>query len=131
MKFRNNAHRTAFMEAIKDMHRSDNATLAAVYSLTADGRLWNQVKRCVRRNEILFDQMKPIGNTTNSYALLCIAKDLCLGTTYITLGELADPELIPPKLFGVICNAIAIRRYGLAAIHAQPGRKTGRKEKSE
>ncbi len=131
MKFRNNAHRAAFMEAIKDMHRSDNAPLAAVYSLTADGRLWNQVKRCVRRNEILFDQMKPIGSTTNSYALLCIAEDLCLGTTHITLGELADPEQIPPKLFGVICNAIAIRRYGLEAIHAQPGHKTGRKEKSE
>ena len=131
MKFRNNAHRTAFMDAIKDMRRSDNATLAAVYSLTADSRLWNQVKRCVRRNEILFDQMKPIGSTTNSYALFCVAKDLCLGTAHITLGELADPELIPPKLFGVICNAIAIRRYGLTAIHAQPGRKTGRKEESE
>lgn len=131
MKFRNNTHRTAFMEAIKDMHRSDNATLAAVYSLTADGRQWNQVKRCVRRNEILFDQMRPIGGTINSYALLCVARDLYLGTTHIALGDLADPELIQPKLFGVICNAIAIRRYGLEAIHAQPGHKTGRKEKSE
>ena len=111
MKFRNNAHRTAFMEAIKDMRHSDNATLAAVYYLTADSRLWNQVKRCVQRNEILFDQMRPIGGTTNSYALICIAKDLCLGTTHIALGDLADPELIPPKLFGVICNVIAIRRY--------------------
>ena len=110
MKFRNNAHRTAFMEAIKGMRRSDYAELAAVYSLTADGRLWSQVKHCVRRNEIRFDQMKPTGNTRSSYALLCIAKDLCLGTTHIALGDLADPELIPPKLFGVICNAIAIRR---------------------
>ena len=39
MKFRNNAHRTAFAEAIRDMRRSDNATLAAVYFLTADSRL--------------------------------------------------------------------------------------------
>ncbi len=131
MKFRSNAHCTAFTEAIKDLRRSDYAELAAVYSLTADGRLWNQVKHCVRRNEILFDQMRPIGGTTNSYALLCVARDLYLGTTHITLGELADPELIPPKLFGVICIAVAIRRYGLEAIHVQPGRKTGRKEKSE
>lgn len=128
MKFRNNAHRTAFMEAVKDMRRSDNATLAAVYSLTADSGLWSQVKHCVRHHGILFDQIKPVGNTANSYVLLCIAKDLCLGTTHIALGDLADPELIPPKLYGVICNAIAIRRYGLQAIHAQPEYKTGRKE---
>ena len=75
--------------------------------------------------------MKPTGNTANSYTLLCIAKDICLGTTHIALGDLADPELIPPKLYGVICNAIAIRRYGLQAIHAQPGDKTGRKEESK
>lgn len=128
MKFRNNAHRTAFAEAIKGMRRSDYAELAAVYSLTADGRLWSQVKHCVRRNEILFDQMKPTGNTRSSYALFCVAKDLYLGTTHIALGDLADPELIPPKLFGVICNAIAIRRYGLQAIHAQPEYKTGEEE---
>ncbi len=131
MKFRNNAHRAAFMEAIKDMRRSDNATLAAVYSLTADSRLWNQTKHCVRPHGILFDQMKSTGYTANSYALLCIAKDLCLGTTHIALGDLADPELIPPKLYGVICNAIAIGRYGLQTVHAQPEHKTGRKEESE
>lgn len=131
MKFRNNAHRTAFAEAIKCLRRSDYAELAAVYSLTADGRLWSQVKHCVRHHGILFDQMKPTGNTRSSYALFCVAKDLYLGTTHIALGDLADPELIPPKLFGVICNAIAIRRYGLQAIHAQPENKTGRKEESE
>ena len=58
-----------------------------------------------------------ISNTTEAgYALFCCAKDLAIGTKHLTISDLADSDLIPPKLFGVICNAMAIRRYGLGAI---------------
>ena len=128
--FRNNAHRTVFLEVSRNMNRSNNAVLAALYLLTADSRLWNQVKDCVQHNQILFDQMRPKDHSTNSYALLCVAKDLCLGTNHMTLCDLADTELIPPKIFVIICNSMAIYRLGLDAIQEAPERKakSGRKE---
>lgn len=128
--FRNNAHRTVFLEVSRNMNRSNYAVLAALYLLTADSRLWNQVKDCVQHNQILFDQMRPKNHSTNSYALLCVAKDLCLGTNHMTLCDLADTELIPPKIFIMICNSMAIYRLGLDAIQEAPERKakSGRKE---
>ena len=130
--FRNNAHRTVFLEASRNMNRSNYALLAALYLLTADSRLWNQVKDCVHHNTILFDQMKPKNHSTNSYAMFSVAKDLYLGTNHMSLCDLVDTELIPPKVFAIICNAVAIRRCGLDAIQEAPERKakSGRKEKN-
>ena len=128
--FRNNAHRAVFLEVSRNISRSNHAALAALYLLSADSRLWNQVKNCVPHNQILFDQMRPKNNITNSYALFCVAKDLSLGTNHMTLCDLADTELIPPKIFVIICNSMEIYRLGLDAIQEAPERKTksGRKE---
>ena len=128
--FRKNAHRTVFLDVSRNMNRSNYALLAALYLLTADSRLWNQVKDCVQHNQILFDQMKPKNHSTNSYAMFSVAKDLYLGTNHMSLCDLVDTELIPPKVFAIICNALAIRRCGLDAIQEAPERKakSGRKE---
>ena len=100
--FRNTAHRSVFLEVSRNISRSNHAALAALYLLSADSRLWNQVKNCVPHNQILFDQMRPKNNITNSYALFCVAKDLSLGTNHMTLCDLADTELIPPRVFAII-----------------------------
>ena len=128
--FRNNAHRTVFLEVSRNMSRNNHAALAALYLLAADSRLWNQVKDFVQHNQILFDQMRPKNHSINSYALFSVAKDLSLGTNHMTLCDLADTELIPPKVFAIICNALAIRRCGLDAIQEAPERKakSGREE---
>lgn len=55
--------------------------------------------------------------TENAYTLFCCAKDLYLGTKHIAVKDLADMDLISPKMFGLICNAMAIRRFGLNAIN--------------
>lgn len=128
--FRDNAHRTVFLEASRNMNRSNYALLAALYLLTADSRLWNQVKDYVQHNQILFDQMKPKNHSTNSYAMFSVAKDLYLGTNHMSLCDLADTELIPPKIFAIICNSMAIYRLGLDAVLEAQERKaeSGRKE---
>ena len=113
--FRNNAHRTVFLEVSRNMNRSNYALLAALYLLTADSRLWNQVKDCVQHNQILFDQMKPKNHSTNSYTLFSVAKDLSLGTNHMALCDLADTELIPPNVFAIICNSMAIYRLTFKA----------------
>lgn len=89
MDYRNEKHRIAFAETIEKLNQKDYALMSAVYLLTAEYALWMKAKCKVEKNGILFD----------------------------TIKDLADTELISPKMFGLICNAMAIRRFGLNAIN--------------
>lgn len=116
MNFRNEKHRLAFVEAILKLDKKNFALMSALYLLTAEHKLWMQIRNYVERNEIKFERFKPKDSTENGYTLLCCAKDLYLGTKHITISDLADTELVAPKMFALICNAMAIRRFGLGAI---------------
>lgn len=116
MNFRNEKHRQVFDEAVRKLDKKNFPLMAAIYLLTADHRLWTKIKCFVERNEIKFGNFKPKDSTENGYTLLCCAKDLYLGTKHITISDLADTELVAPKMFALICNAMAIRRFGLGAI---------------
>ena len=116
MNFRNEKHRLAFVEAIRKLDKKNFALMSVLYLLTAEHKLWMQIRNFVERNEIKFDSFKPKDSTENGYTLLCCAKDLYLGTKHITISDLADTELIAPRMFALICNAMAIRRFGLGAI---------------
>ena len=116
MNFKNEKHRKVFDEAIRKLDRKNYPLMSAVYLLTAEHKLWMQIRHCVERNEIKFDNFKLKNSTENGYTLLCSAKDLYLGTKHITIGDLADKEIVSPKNFSLICNAMAIRRFGLGAI---------------
>lgn len=115
--FRNEKHRIVFTDAIRRMNKKDYALMSAMYLLTAEHRLWMTAKHSVVQNEIRFDAIKLKNSTENGYTLFCCAKDLYLGTKHITIKDLADTDLISPRIFELICNAMAIRRFGLGAIH--------------
>lgn len=116
MEFKNGKHRQVFDDAIVKLDKKNYALMAAVYLLTADHRLWNQSRRYVERNAVDLASCKPHGSSEDGYTLFCCAKDLCLGTKHISVSDLADTDIISPKLFALICNAMAIRRFGLGAI---------------
>ena len=116
MEYRNEKHHIVFTETIKHMNRKNKALMAALYLLTADFALWKCVRHAVVNSVICFEQVRLRGTNTNSYPLFCAAKDLYLGTKHLTVSDLADAELISPKTFSLICNAMAIRRFGLGAI---------------
>ena len=116
MRYKNEKHQSEFEEAIRKKDKKDYAMMAALYLLTADLRLWNLSKRHVGKISINFADIRLKNIHENGYALFCCAKDLCLGTKHLTVADLADTDLIPPKLFELICNAMAIRRFGLGAI---------------
>lgn len=116
MTFKNQKHRTVFTEAVARLDKKNYALMAAVYLLTADCRLWNTTARYVQKNEILFENIRLKGATETGYTLYCAAKDLYLGTKNLTIGDLADTTLIDPQTFGLVCNAMAIRRYGVGAV---------------
>lgn len=116
MSYRNKKHRIAFTEEIERLNREDYALMSAVYLLTAERALWMKAKPQVGQNKIRFDAIKLQKSTENAYTLFCCAKDLYLGTKHITIKDLADKKLIAPRIFDLVCNAMAIRRFGLGAI---------------
>lgn len=117
MEFKNEKHRELFGEVVRRKDKKDYALMAALYLLTADFRLWNTVKHCTEKAIIDFDRVRLKGIHPTGYTLYCCAKDLYLGTKHMSVSDLADTELIPPKVFGLICNAMAIRRFGLGAVN--------------
>ena len=54
--------------------------------------------------------------SSGMYTLFCAAKDLYFGTDRLILGDLADVEVVSPKIFRMVCNAMAICRVGLDVI---------------
>ena len=119
MSFINEKHRAAFNTALGRVGRYEKKNpklLSALYLLTADYDLWKQSRRCIEGNGIIFGKLRPKNCSADSYPLYCAAKDLYLGTKHITINDLADNKLIGSKTFALICNAMAIRKYGLGAV---------------
>lgn len=112
MFYRGNAHKDMFQKAIADRPGADAAMLSALYLLTADKRLWSKVHTAVSRSCIAFGAVKLGDISTDAYTLFVTAKDLCYGTKHITISDIADKEIVSPKLFEIICNAMTIRRHG-------------------
>ncbi len=116
MLFRGNAHKEMFERSIERSLNSDNAMLSALYLLTAEKYLWSKVRCAVSNNDINFSAVR-LGNvSTDAYTLYMTARDLYSGTAHITVSDLADTDLITNKMFGILCNAMAIRRYGIKAV---------------
>lgn len=118
MDYRSEKHRTVFEDFIRKKDHSNQALMSALYLLTADFMLWRCVRYAVVNNVICFEQIHLHGTNTDSYPLLCAAKDLYLGTKILTVSDLADKSLVPPKTFGLICNAMTIRRFGLGSLES-------------
>ena len=116
MTYLNKRHRARFALAARNVRRDNLALLSALYLLTADGRLWSCCKHHIAANTVFFEKIKLYDCSERAYTLYCAAKDLTLGTKHITVSDLSDADLVPPMLFRTICNAMAIRRFGIAAI---------------
>ena len=116
MIYLNERHRARFALAARNVRRDNLALLSALYLLTADGRLWSCCKHHIAANTVFFEKIKLYDCSERAYTLYCAAKDLTLGTKHITVSDLSDADLVPPMLFRTICNAMAIRRFGIAAI---------------
>ena len=115
MDFKNKRHKEIFVTTAARLEKN-NSLLAAVYLLTANGRLWADAEPCISRDSIDFDSIKRGKYSIGAYALLCAAKGLCFGTESMNIADMSDRSVIPDVAFGLICNAMMIKRYGLKAL---------------
>jgi len=116
MKFKNKNHQALFNTAATKLNRHDKTKMALLYLLTADIRLWNMAKHHVKKGYIDLDSID-LGNKgyPKAYTLLGVAKDIANGTSYLSINDLADPDVITPKMYGIIITAIGINRNGITS----------------
>lgn len=119
MNYFGKKHESDFKKTIERIDSENYKLVSAVYLLTANPQVWRRVQNQVEKNCICFDKMNLGSVDEKAYTLFCCAKDLYLGTKHITIADLADEQLISPKMFGIICNALAIRRFGTGALCEQ------------
>ena len=114
MIYRDERHQRTFeKEAAMRPESVSRPLLAALYLLTADGNLWNQVKDQISLRRVYVEDMRPKNLTGTSYVYFAAAKDILTGTRNIQLMEIADPALLSMKSYLILCTALAIRAYGV------------------
>ena len=123
MQYRGTRHRTFFERELQKRKNPSAAMLCALYLLTADCQLWMRMRMYVYGAGVRFHEVKLRGLSPDAYTLYMTAKDLYCGTKHITIRDLADKDIVSARLFELICEAMTIRRYGVAACDA--GEKTG------
>ncbi len=116
MKFRNDQHRSTFLKEAKKQSLKNHKLIAALYLLTADTKLWDTAKNSVGTDDIVFENVHLKSGSETVYTLYCAAKDLYNGTRHLSIDDIADSGLIKNKVFTLICNAMLIKRKGLAAV---------------
>ena len=116
MYFRNEHHRQAFRDGMKETNRKDKESVSAVYLLSAEPCLWRRAKQASIYGKILLNNVRLSGITEDGYILLGAAKDIKYGTKYLTLGDLSDRSLVSSKIYKLISQALQLRRCGLAAL---------------
>ena len=114
MIYRDERHQHTFeKEAVMRPESISRALLAALYLLTADKSLWNQVKDHISLRRVYVEDMRPKNLTGTSYVYFAAAKDIMSGTRNIQLMEITDPALLSMKSYMILCTALAIRAYGV------------------
>ena len=114
MIYRDDRHQHTFeKEAAMRPESISRALLAALYLLTADRNLWNQVRDHISLRRVYMDEMRPKNLTGTSYVFFSAAKDILSGSHTVQLTEIADPALLSMKSYMILCTALAIRAYGV------------------
>ena len=91
MIYRDERHQHTFeKEAAMRPESISRALLAALYLLTADRNLWNQVRDHISLRRMYVEDMRPKNLTGTSYVYFAAAKDILSGTRNIQLK--IDPD---------------------------------------
>lgn len=123
MKYTKQKHLQRFYKAIEGKNQNNDALMSAIYLLTVDTIVWKQVCSQVNVNSISFDKITLKKTGKYGYCLFCAARDMYLGTKYLSVSDMTDKDVIPLMIFRIIWNSMAIRRFGLLAIECEKNRK--------
>lgn len=113
MFFRGKKHEETFELELDYRPSYDNRYIAALYLLTADTKLWYQVRDQFGTRAVNVGEMRPKRLSGEAYVFYMLARDILLGTKTVSITELADRGLLSSKGFQVLTVSLMIRGYGL------------------
>lgn len=97
--------------------RDTPAFHAALYLLTADDDILSRTANCFCKHGLEFGYARMRGVSPHGYTLFMAARSICTGADGLTVGDLADMEVVDPEALRLIVNAVLIARYGPAALN--------------
>lgn len=96
----------------------DHQPLAALYLLTARESLWNKAQpRMDDKKDNPCAGLSLRGIQPEDYALLQTVKVVCEESAGITIGDLADEEVVDDDTLRLIIDSALLCRYGQAALY--------------
>ncbi|MDD3833091.1 MAG: hypothetical protein PHR18_04210 [Oscillospiraceae bacterium] len=119
MMFRSERHEDLFCREARKPRNQSACMLTAIYLFSADNTLWRNAKYQLGNGVDKLLNLPLEGISITGYTLYKAALALCRGTDDLTISELADRDSISPLVFGIICEAMTLRRYGIAAVKAK------------
>ena len=119
MQFKNDSHEKLFLKTIKGMNQRDNTQMALAFLLTADKKLWDCCRIYMISNEIPIHRIRIKRCGENAYVLFCAAKDIALGTNYVSMNDLVDKNIVSGETWKLIFTALEIKRFGVGIVVPQ------------
>jgi len=111
MYFASPKHERTYRNVLKGRHYPPR-TLAALFLLTADRRLWRHWRRAVTGQGIdwKFDVPRPDSGWDNDYLEDAALSLACYGHPQVPLYDLADCGAYPTELILLVLNALLLAR---------------------
>ena len=101
--------------------RLSNQNKAALYLLTAYESLWQRMVWKCGNDGFDFQAVHLRGIRPELYSVYQAAKAIAVGSSNITLADLASPELVTDEAFQLIIYALLIAKYGDAVLNLESG----------
>lgn len=112
MFYRGEEHKNTFEFEMGFRPDFDNRYIAALYLLTADSKLWRQVRDQFGTRAVLIGEMRPHYLSGEAYVFYLLARELLCETKTINVMDLADRGLLSARCFQVVTTALFIKGYG-------------------
>ena len=101
--------------------RLSDRNKAALYLLTAYDSLWRRMVWKCGNDGFDFQAVHLRGIKPELYSVYQAAKAIAVGSSNITLADLASPELVTDEAFQLIINALLMAKYGDVVLNLENG----------
>lgn len=106
-------HQIAFRRLSRKLPHtlSDNREMAVLYLLSSTESLWERCKGSSVTQAVRLVETR--GLEMNAYIILCVAKDILLGTSYTSSADYEDEEIMSNEMVALVYCASLILRFGV------------------
>ena len=119
--FRSDAHRRRWTHWRELCWCLSDRNKAALFLLTAYESLWRRMIWKCGNDGFDFQAVHLRGIKPELYSVYQAAKAIAVGSSNITLADLASPELVTDEAFQLIINALLMAKYGDVVLNLENG----------